>query len=230
MDQEKIGKLIKEIRKKHHLTQNDFASKYGVTYQAVSKWENGKNIPDISILKQIANDFDIDIDSLLEGESKKKKNNHVLIILIVMILIILISFFSYMIFHKDNFEFKTMKTSCDNFNISGSLSYNQKKSSIYISNIEYCGKEKDISYQKINCALYEKNQNIVKKISDCEAQKNQNITLDNYLKNIEFIVDDYEASCKKFEGNELYVQIEAQLNEEKVVTYRIPISFNQCQN
>lgn len=41
MDQEKIGKLIKEIRKKHHLTQNALATKYGVTYQAVSKWENG---------------------------------------------------------------------------------------------------------------------------------------------------------------------------------------------
>ena len=41
MDQEKIGKLIKVIRKKNNLTQAEFAEKYGVTYQAVSKWENG---------------------------------------------------------------------------------------------------------------------------------------------------------------------------------------------
>ena len=53
MDQKRIGNLIKELRKKNNLTQEKFAEKYGVTYQAVSKWENGKNIPDISLLKQI---------------------------------------------------------------------------------------------------------------------------------------------------------------------------------
>ena len=38
MDTEKIGQLIKKIRKENHLTQKQFADKYGVTYQAVSKW------------------------------------------------------------------------------------------------------------------------------------------------------------------------------------------------
>ena len=42
MDQNEFGKLIKEIRKKNNLTQKDLADKYNVTYQAVSKWENGK--------------------------------------------------------------------------------------------------------------------------------------------------------------------------------------------
>ena len=42
MNPERIGQMIKEIRKKNHLTQKQFADKYGVTYQAVSKWENGK--------------------------------------------------------------------------------------------------------------------------------------------------------------------------------------------
>ena len=67
MDQEKIGKIIKEIRKNNNLTQADLANKYNVTYQAVSKWENGKNIPDISILKQMSKDFNIDINDLLDG-------------------------------------------------------------------------------------------------------------------------------------------------------------------
>ena len=44
MDQEKIGKFIKEIRKKNKLTQKDLADKYNVTYQAVSKWENGVSL------------------------------------------------------------------------------------------------------------------------------------------------------------------------------------------
>lgn len=47
MDQEKFGKFIKQIRKDHNLTQKQLAEKYNVTYQAVSKWETGKNMPDI---------------------------------------------------------------------------------------------------------------------------------------------------------------------------------------
>ncbi len=41
MDPEKIGQRIRELRSKHHLTQAAFAEKYHVSYQAVSKWENG---------------------------------------------------------------------------------------------------------------------------------------------------------------------------------------------
>ncbi len=61
MDQEKVGKIIKEIRVQNHLTQKEFATKYGVTYQAVSKWENGKNMPDIALMKQICDDFHIEL-------------------------------------------------------------------------------------------------------------------------------------------------------------------------
>ena len=48
---EQIGSIIKDIRKKNNLTQNEFASILGVTFQAVSKWEIDKSIPDITILK-----------------------------------------------------------------------------------------------------------------------------------------------------------------------------------
>ena len=73
MDQEKFGKLIKEIRKKNGLTQNDLANKYHVTYQAVSKWENGKNLPDMTLIKQIASDYNVSLDDML-GVKKSKKN------------------------------------------------------------------------------------------------------------------------------------------------------------
>ena len=74
MNVDKIGKLIKKIRKDNHLTQKDLAVKYNITYQAVSKWENGKNIPDISLLKQICDDFNIDINSLLTGDYTTNEN------------------------------------------------------------------------------------------------------------------------------------------------------------
>ena len=47
-----VGERIAQIRKYNRINQSDLADKLGVTYQAVSKWENGKNIPDIMILKQ----------------------------------------------------------------------------------------------------------------------------------------------------------------------------------
>ena len=67
MNQEKIGNIIKNIRVQNNLSQREFAEKFGVTYQAVSKWENGKNIPDIAILKEICREYNLDLDNLLDA-------------------------------------------------------------------------------------------------------------------------------------------------------------------
>ena len=50
MNQDKISKLIKELRKKNNLTQNEFAKQFNVTYQAVSKWESGASYPEMDKL------------------------------------------------------------------------------------------------------------------------------------------------------------------------------------
>ena len=98
MNTDKIGKVIKNIRIKNNLTQSEFADRYGVTYQAVSKWENGKNIPDISLLKQICKDFNINIDDLLEGKlSINKKNNHKYVYIYNMYCNFIISFNLYVV-------------------------------------------------------------------------------------------------------------------------------------
>ena len=95
MNQEKIGKTIKEIRQKSNLTQSAFAEKYNVTYQAVSKWENGKNLPDMSLLKQICDDYDININDLLDGknsennQSKKVNKKKIIYISLGVLLLIL---------------------------------------------------------------------------------------------------------------------------------------------
>ncbi len=75
MDLNKIGELIKDIRKNNNLTQKDFADKYNVTYQAVSKWENGKNLPDITLLREICNDFNINFSELVGENNNKKRIN-----------------------------------------------------------------------------------------------------------------------------------------------------------
>ena len=96
MDQEKIGNFIKEIRTKNNLTQKQFADKYNVTYQAVSKWENGKNMPDVALIKQISKDFNISLEEIYNGELNinKKKNNFIVYILSVVFLLIIICIIS----------------------------------------------------------------------------------------------------------------------------------------
>lgn len=62
--------VLKEIRMKNNLTQDEMAEKLAVTRQAVSRWENGDSTPNIDTLKQISKDFDISINTLLGSPRK----------------------------------------------------------------------------------------------------------------------------------------------------------------
>ena len=73
MDQEKIGKFIQKLRKEKELTQQELANKLNVTDRAVSKWETGRGLPDLSIIKTLCEELDISINELLSGEKLTKK-------------------------------------------------------------------------------------------------------------------------------------------------------------
>ena len=68
MDQIKIGKFIKECRNKNNLTQNELAEKLGITDRAVSKWENGRAMPDSSLMLDLCKELKITVNDLLSGE------------------------------------------------------------------------------------------------------------------------------------------------------------------
>ena len=68
MDQIKIGKFIAEQRKKNHLTQRQLAERLDITDRAVSKWENGRAMPDSSIMLTLCEILDITVNDLLCGE------------------------------------------------------------------------------------------------------------------------------------------------------------------
>lgn len=68
MNQVKIGKFIAECRKKNNLTQMQLAEKLNITDRAVSKWENGKAMPDSSIMLDLCNELKISVNDLLSGE------------------------------------------------------------------------------------------------------------------------------------------------------------------
>jgi len=68
MDQIKIGKFIAKSRKDSKLTQSDLADKLGVTEKSISNWENGRNMPDLSLFNPICNILNITINELMSGE------------------------------------------------------------------------------------------------------------------------------------------------------------------
>ena len=74
MDQIKIGKFIAECRKKNNLTQMQLAEKLNITDRAISKWENGKAMPDSSIMLDLCNELKISVNELLCGELIEMNN------------------------------------------------------------------------------------------------------------------------------------------------------------
>lgn len=220
MDQEKIGKFIKDLRIKNNLTQKEFADKYNVTYQAVSKWENGKNMPDLSLLKEICKDFDVSLDDLFNGEKSVKKSYKKYII-IGIICIVIVLFLVIKNNNNGDFNFKTITSSCDAFNISGSIAYNDKKSAIYITDIKYCGGDDTKEYEIIECTLYESHEDIEKKISSYKYDGDKKVKLEKFLENVTFKVDGYKKTCD--EHNSLYLLINATDDSKNITTYKVPL-------
>ena len=68
MDQIKIGKFIAEKRKEQGLTQMQLAEKLSITDRAVSKWENGKTMPDSGVMLELCDALSISVNDLLHGE------------------------------------------------------------------------------------------------------------------------------------------------------------------
>lgn len=232
MNQEKIGKFIKEIRKKEGLSQKTFAEKYGVTYQAVSKWENGRNIPDITILKKMCSEYNMNLDDFLETKNITSKNKYRMLITIMMGVILVVTIFIFLFSNNKNndFEFKSLAPSCDNFKLYGNIAYNDNKSSIHISNISYCGKKDATEYKKIECILYESHDKTKKEISKFNYNKKALITLEEFLNTVSFNVDKYDKTCKVYKKNSIHIEIDAEDVNGNITTYKIPLSLEDNCN
>jgi len=75
MEQQKVGNFLKELRKEQNLTQEQFAEQLGVSGRTISRWETGTNMPDISLLVEIAEFYDVSISEIIDGERKSEKMN-----------------------------------------------------------------------------------------------------------------------------------------------------------
>lgn len=74
MNQQKTGSFLKELRKEKNLTQEQLAEIFNVSSRSVSRWETGTNLPDLSILVEIADYYDVDIREIIDGERKNDMN------------------------------------------------------------------------------------------------------------------------------------------------------------
>ena len=74
MDTKKIGAFLKQCRKEKNLTQEQLAEKFEVSARTVSRWETGINMPDLSILVQLAEYYDVEMRELLDGERSQTMN------------------------------------------------------------------------------------------------------------------------------------------------------------
>jgi len=70
VNQQKIGKFLKELRNEKELTQAELAEMLGVTNRSVSRWENGVTMPDFDLLIELAKKYDVEVMEILDGERK----------------------------------------------------------------------------------------------------------------------------------------------------------------
>ncbi len=75
MDQQKIGLFLKELRREQGLSQEQFSEIMNVSNRTVSRWETGRNMPDLDILIEISKYYDVDLREILDGERKSEKMN-----------------------------------------------------------------------------------------------------------------------------------------------------------
>ena len=72
MNQKKTGEFLKQLRKEKNLTQEQLAEKLFVSGRTVSRWETGSNMPDLSVLVELADYYDVDIREIIDGERKSE--------------------------------------------------------------------------------------------------------------------------------------------------------------
>ena len=72
MNQQKMGEFLKHLRKEKGLTQEQLAEYFYVSSRTVSRWETGRNMPDVEILIELADFYDVEIREIIDGERKSE--------------------------------------------------------------------------------------------------------------------------------------------------------------
>lgn len=166
MDNKKIGKLIADLRKKQGLTQQELGDKVGVGFRAVSKWERGITLPDITIINEVSRILGISSDELLAGELKEKEEeiheieNHkkisisskakVIILVITSIILIVSSIF---IYQNNRTYVYDIESASDEYFVDGQIVFKNNRMNIIVSELHF--NDKIFALTKIKNYEYE---------------------------------------------------------------------------
>ena len=75
MNLEMTGSMLKDLRKEKGMTQEQLGEKFGVSRRTVSRWETGSNMPDLDVLIELSDFYEVDLREILSGERKSEKMN-----------------------------------------------------------------------------------------------------------------------------------------------------------
>lgn len=160
MKQEEMSKIIEKARKEKGLTQQQLAEILGVSNTAISKWEHGNNLPDISMLKPISEALDIDMMELIDLQNTthedlskkfhKQKRNKLIKKIIITVIIIFSLLDVYLITYlnhtkseneiiENSVEVYKIRSSSDSFNLDGYLIFDNHENLILLEKLVYQG-------------------------------------------------------------------------------------------
>ncbi|MBE6140375.1 MAG: helix-turn-helix transcriptional regulator [Firmicutes bacterium] len=238
MEDIRIGKKIKELRKKHNITQVELAKAIHVSDKTISKWENDNNGTDYQTIKRICKYFNISTSELLEGETKKKnffkrlhnsfnylKSNGSNLIFIVLFMLLLFYFLN----NFNTIQMYEIRTDDKYLIIDNSyFVVSKEKTILVISGIDYDFEDDNLISTKYKLFTYvnndkyyfyesdELNSIFIESRFDSIISKDiaKNIPNNLYLE-IESINEDNEVTKKKIK-----LIIKLILNNNKVIPYK----------
>lgn len=187
MDCKKIGEYIQLKRKAIGITQQDLGDKLGVTSKAVSKWECGVALPDVSLFKDLSKVLNIEIEELLNGEDNKeipvdkKKNLAIIVLSSITFLLLIISILLGIFFcnNYDKVHVYELESNNKEFDLDGKIIVIGDKKYIIISDINYNLSEK-IRFSESKYEIIFDN-NVLYKSDVYKSQNNSLIFLEKYL-------------------------------------------------
>lgn len=208
MDNKKIGELIAKLRKEKGLTQQELGDKVNVGSRAVSKWECGTTIPDISIINELSEILGISSSELLAGKLKPKKeikskpkSNNKLKILLLTILIILIGITTILIYNNNKtYTYYLNATEYEKYRTNGHITYKSQEITIYIN--EFTFNDDELKNIKIKNYQY-------------------NIMLDNQY------IFGYGQNEEDIDARKLYTIFDVETTIQNIYTKKLDFSENK---
>lgn len=179
---ENFGEYIKNARKKKGISQSELSSILNVSRQSISNWERNGSVPDVMILKDLAEKLDLNYENLvniISGEMKVKKNKKIIIAIIITLIILMITVFLVIIIaNRNKFHLYQITSHESNININGGvLAVSRNTNFLVIGEIEFPNIDKTLD-ETDEIKIYQKENNEERLIVKTFYKKNITIQED----------------------------------------------------